>query len=326
MAAPRPLVALALLAATGGAAAAQPKAVALEVDGSCPDRAAMERALGAEGLAVDATARFVLRVSATNGGAAMALSKAGGEPLAQRSTTSTDCDAIADAFAVIASMRLAEATVELPARSPARSPAPSPAPSPAEEQRPPRRLRPPPPESPAQTAPTTPPATPADYLVSASLSAGLDTGVGPSAASGLGAGVAVANRRGHGVRLSVARTGGFDTGTPIQWSSLSARLELFTELRRRSAWLRPGAGAALVATTIHGDGLATMPTVVRTQPAVSGSLVGGVSVARRVALRLELAGNLYPVTDRYLYQGDLVATSARASLSANLGVQIDTDW
>lgn len=315
MPAPRMLAALALLAAAGHAAAAQPAAVSLDVDGSCPDRAAMERALGAEGLAVAATAPFVLRIEATADGAAMTLSSAGGAPLAQRSTTSTDCDAMADAFAVIASMRLAEAAAEAPAPPPAK-----------EEEPPPRRLRAPPTTTPAQTAPTTAKPAPADYVVSASLSGGLDTGVGPSAASGLGGGVAVANRSGRGVRLSVVRTGGFDTGTPIQWSSLSARLELFTELRRRGTWLRPGAGAALVATTIRGDGLATMPTVVRTQPAVSGSLVGGVAVARRVALRLELAGNLYPVTDRYLYQGSPIATSARVSLSANLGVQIDTDW
>ncbi len=306
---PRPLVALALLAATGGVAAAQPKAVALEVDGSCPDRSNMERALAAEGLQVQPSAPFALRIRATDGGAAMSLAGADGALLAQRATASADCDAMADAFAAIASMRLAQL----------------PPPEPPEPAKP--RLLAPPAATLAETTPEKPPAPPAAYRLSTSISGALDSGVGPSAATGLGLAVALAGHRSErGIRLSIAHAGGFDTGTPIQWSAWSARVELFTQLRHRTAWLRPGAGAALVATTVHGDGLATMPTVVRTQPAVAGSLVGGLDVTRRLALRLELAGNIYPVADRYLYEGTVVARSARASLSAALGIQINTDW
>jgi hypothetical protein len=112
---------------------AEPPALRLALGEACPDRAAFEGALVAEGLRVGDDAAVALRLSvhSRGGGVAVELADSQGRVLFERVLPAGDCGALADAVALLVGRHLqgVEGDVALPAEEPAPDAAPALVPS-----------------------------------------------------------------------------------------------------------------------------------------------------------------------------------------------------
>jgi hypothetical protein len=107
----------------------------------------------------------------------------------------------------------------------------------------------------------------------------------------------------------------------------SGRLEVTRHYARQRLWLGPALGAGLVVSEASAPTLSGGAVVTRLHPTITGSLAGGLGLARGLSLRAEVGAQVYPVADTYVSttRGE-VGQSPRATLALGLGLQLDTGW
>jgi hypothetical protein len=296
--------------------------VELLVEGSCPTEEALEGALGRHGIAVSPRAGWRLSLAAGR----VQIRSPRGELSLQREIPSQDCQALAEAVALIVQTHFARLGVPL-GRPPARPTASLP----ATAARPPASAPPvgrgPEPRAGASSVRRAPPPAGREISVATALSGGLSVAAEPQL---------------------LAAAGQLDVALRISW--LSLRLALSAEspteqhggqdhVRRRGFTLRAGAGAVLArgrwfVTPVLETGLGIsrvtaldlddQPAATRLHPLVGAELGGGVVLFGRWSLRAQIGGHYLPRADRYLIppQGT-VARSPRAVFYAGLGLQVE---
>lgn len=316
------------------------------VDGKCPTAEQLSSALRSEGIvpAARASAAWLVRVAPIKGRARLELRKPSGLVLLERRVSSVDCQAIADAFALMIAARLrAEAEGRADAAEDASAKAAAGASvagngggdaAGARGQRgkakvalavAPRRFV----EQTVIRVPLQPPGLEARTLArpekrqrwAVGLLAGLDTGVDPqlrTTFTQLDASLLRPERWGARVALSRDATA---HGGMIHRSQISAAVLLLRTWTHGQMWLSPGAGASLVISTVT----ARDDVIKRIHPALNGGVTWGLKVARNVSLRADVGAQLFPIVDDYVSnQMGYLGNSPRALISFGLGFQVDT--
>jgi hypothetical protein len=317
-----PLVALMVaMLSLLGVANADPH-VRLTVRSTCPSPQQVETAFAAENLTTRTGPRtgWHVRVSDEADGAALQVTRADGTARQERRIRSTDCVAMAEAFALIAASHLR-------AHATSRGPAPV-----ASKPRTAMRDR---------TAPESPPtvyggggpgASPPGLRRAArtltwaiGYQLGYESTLAPNT-TGLShhTHVAVTRPDRWGAIAAFRRTGARDLhmelAPAIERSETSGALLLTRMFSRDQVWLTPAAGAGFALSQVADVGDAT---VRRLHPTVNGSVVAGLRITRWASLRGELSGQLFPIADTYSTTDDgVVGESPRATVSLGLGIQL----
>jgi hypothetical protein len=316
------LVALVLAIAFSAGVRAQPR-VHFEVSGTCPSEADVVSAFGEQVLASVAAEQDAWRVQVHDGsaeGATLLLRTPRGELASTRSIRSSDCAALAQAFAFIVLAHF----VELRLIEPQVAPEVADEPAPPSQTTPALRAQ-------QRAEPRTEPGPTAALELGVALGAGLGLGVAPSSAAptaelALGLGPPRGGWLGQiGVRVSTPVQQESATDRVEHWAT-GARLELGGRVPlTRRVWFAAGAGGAIALARVTALDLDRQPATLRFWPAASASIAVGLALWPTWSLRWATAAQLFPRRDRYRIEPEgVVAEAPRADVVTTLGLQFDT--
>jgi hypothetical protein len=304
--------------AIGSGARAQPR-VHFDVHGDCPSGQDVASAFGAQVLSA-ASEQGVWRVEVRGSaeGAALTLHAPEGAVVSTRTIESNDCNALAQAFALIVLAHFVELRL---IDAPVAEPVPEPEPT---------RAAPVAAAEPAGTAQQLATAPDRALGLGVALGAGLGLGVAPSSAApaldlSLGLGPRDAGWRARLAAQLTATVRHESTTDRIEHWRTGARLELGGRLRLTPAvWGEAAAGGGVTLARVTALDLPEQPATTRLWPALSASLALGVELGPAWSLRWATAAQLYPRTDRYRVEPEgVVAKSPKADVMTTLGLQFD---
>lgn len=305
--------------------------VTLDVRGTCPGPDQVRAAL-APWIAIADDAAWTVAVADRRGVATLELSDRDGVVLSRR-ITSTDCAAVADAFAVMIHSHFVELHL-MPATEPA-------APDPSAGFAPPAAVPEPIVTTAAPTrvepvdrgAPIAPAPRPTPTAVRLAAAGGVAVG---GATSGFGQLDAAWE-----LRPGWIARGAISGDAPTTIGATGQRVAVFRSIARIGVGRRLRAGAASITPAVDaglavwrfdpldsGNNVDPMnpPSTWHVQPVVDGSIAAAVPIAPRVALRLELTGTVFVVRDHYVAASNADPTSAggqspRAAIAIGAGVE-----
>jgi len=319
-------------------------AARIEVRGACPSAAAMRRALASTITLPDArdARSWVVQVAAeptASGSAArLALIAPDGTTSLERHIESADCEALADAFALVVYAHFLDLRVLPPDTPP--PPAASRPPEQAPRQPPragaarPRRQAD---RGTALAAPdraagagagTTPPSR-----ATVAVAGGAELGVDPVLLAAIGAvaievapGVWPIAVRARGVLSGATDQSEAASGDRIELSRIGVTLELSRRLALGPAvWIEPRAGGGAIVTRVTALDVEGQPSLTRVHPAVTLATTLAIRLAGPLWLGAELHAAVLPLGDRYVIdpigevgRSPLLLASALGSIGADL--------
>ena len=267
--------------------------VGLRVDGQCPSRLQMQRALHREGLRVGSVhGALTVRVSSVAHEARMDVHDAGRGIVLTRRANSRDCVAIADAFAIIAAVHSAGS---------------------------------PPPAIPLREPPVTHiPVVPKRTTVFVGLSAGVDATLSPATRLEYGQldlGVTRADR--WGAQLSLARPATTTSGIAmLERTQTMASMRITRQWSGHRLWFTHSLGAGVVVSSVAAVDVGSLR---RIHPFVVAGVTSGVRLSAGLSIVGDLAAHALPIADTYTAsQRGEIGQSPRAVVSLGLGLRFET--
>lgn len=316
----RNLVALVFLgfALSPGSVHAQ-RIIEVSAEGDCPTQEALAEAIESRFGAI-APSGEGWRVSTgpdpSGAGTRFVLRAPDGSVSLERRVTTTDCNALASAFAIIADAYF----VDLGVRTPPEPARPPPA-------------RPPPPVPPPRPPVRAPATRPASWSIA--LVGGGDLGLMPTVVTGFGTLHAGYRPAGFPLAFHVLIGGLAPSDLPQEredqrvervWA-VSARVVAALRLVRVPMVIDVTAGPALLAARVRAVDLPMEPGHTGYHPGVALALAGGLPLGGAFSIRAEVGATVWPLGERYYIDpgSTTVAKSPLLSLSAGAGVQWETN-
>lgn len=268
------------------------------IEGSCPEAAAFRSALEQVDVEVAEQSDVVLVVR-SSGGASLSVQNTGQEILV-RDVHSSDCLAVAEAFALIA----ADALMNLSALPKAVEPIS---------------------DSVGEIEERTRAVEREQSHSNHNLALGVLLGFGSSdmtafpgfAEVGLSADLATYKGR---IALWVDSSQRF--GDQLNRRGIGTRAELGREYVRSRYWLRPAVGGGISVFQVTPTNVGQIrANTVRVLPLLAVSLGVGRQISSSVSLRTELRGLWYPIADRYISELSPIGESPRSMVSLGIGLE-----
>jgi hypothetical protein len=288
--------------------------VRLDVQGSCPRADELRRALEARrGLVEDPAAPLVVQVRRGADASQVRLHRPDGARLLERAIRSDDCQALAEAFAVIIE-------AELGGLGPSRGARPDQA----------ALLQSVDPPAPAAAVGLSAPPTAPRLRWSVGLGGGFAVVPDPGLAAGFGE-LDVSLRARSWGRLALRAAAVLQSPATqvaptesVEWLQASFRLEAGFRLEARRLWVEPRGGVVLALDRVTATSLPDQPSQLRLHPGVAAGIALGLPLRSGLSLRAESTFCLFPLTDSYQVDpvGE-VGRSPRLTFALGMGAQLD---